>query len=324
MAYPNRQRNYAGVEMSRVPRAKAACALFAVALAAAGQVAAQPLVAAAPKFEVASVKPSTSCEDAGAKAGRGGAAGVSDPGRLELRCRTAMDLIRMAYVQYPDGKRKPPGRQMPVTGGPAWLDSVRYDIDAKPEFLQSLEMMRGPMMQALLEDRFQLKIHRETRDVAVYALTVAKGGPKLQIAQKETCIPAGAGDPLPPPSQRPAGMLRCGVFAPSKASDGVYMYSTTLANFCEQLSFVLDRDVIDKTGIAGVFDIHVEPPTDASTEDPSSVPAPPPAPGTRASLIDPLGSSILAAVQKAGLRLEPAKGTGEFLVIDRVERQSGN
>jgi uncharacterized protein (TIGR03435 family) len=322
MAYPKRQRNYASARMSRAPRARVACTLCAAALAAVGQIAAQP--SAAPKFEVASVKPSTTCGDSGAKNGRGGAAGVSDPGRLDLRCRTVMDLIRMAYVQYPDGKRKPPGRQTLVSGGPAWLDSARYDIDAKPENPQSLEVMRGPMMQALLEDRFQLKIHRETRDVAVYALTVAKGGPKLQIAQKGTCIPAGAGDPLPPPSQRPAGMLRCGVFAPSKANDGVYMYSTTLANFCEQLSFVLDRDVIDKTGIAGVFDIHVDRPPDASTGDTSDVSAPPHAAGARASLIDPLGSSILAAVQKAGLRLESAKGLGEFLVIDRVERPSGN
>ena len=102
------------------------------------------------------------------------------------------------------------------------------------------------------------------------------------------------------------------------------MYSTTLANFCEQLSFVLDRDVIDKTGIAGVFDIHVDRPPDVSTGDASYVPAPPPATGARAGLIDPLGSSILAAVQKAGLRLEPAKGPGEFLVVDRIERPSGN
>jgi uncharacterized protein (TIGR03435 family) len=321
MAYPNRQQHYVGSRMSHV---RATCALCAAVLAAAGQVAAQPSAASVPRFEVASVKPSTTCGDPGAKSGRGGAAGVSDPGRLDVRCRTAIDLICMAYVQYPEGKRNPPGRQTPVSGGPAWLDSVRYDIDAKPESPQSLEMMRGPMMQALLEDRFQLKIHRETRDVAVYALTVAKGGPKLQIAQKGTCIRADAGDPLPPPSQRPAGMLRCGVFAPSKANDGVYMYSTTLANFCEQLSLVLDRDVIDKTGIAGVFDIHVEPPPDASTGDPSDVPVPPHAAGARASLIDPLGSSILAAVQKAGLRLESAKGTGEFLIIDRVERPSGN
>jgi uncharacterized protein (TIGR03435 family) len=231
----------------------------------------------------------------------------------------------MAYLQYPDGTRKPPGRETPVSGGPAWVDSVRYDIDAKAETPQSPEMMRGPMMQALLEDRFHLKIHRETREVAVYVLTVAKGGSKLQAAQKGKCIPLDASHGLPPPSQRPAGMFACGVFAPSKTNDGVYMYGTTLANFCVQLSVVLDRDVIDKTGIVGVFDIHVEPPPpDASTGPPSDVPPPAPAAHARSNLIDPLGSSIIAAVQKAGLRLEPAKGPGEFLVIDHVERPSVN
>ena len=119
-------------------------------------------------------------------------------------------------------------------------------------------------------------------------------------------------------------MHPCGIFAPSKTNDGVYMYGTTIANFCVQLSLVLDRDVIDKTEIAGVYDIHVDPPTDASTEDPSDVPTPRPATNARASLVDPLGSSILAAIQKAGLRLEPAKGPGEFLVIDRVEDHTGN
>ena len=324
MTYPNRQRNCASARTSRVSRARAACVLCAAALVASGQVAAQPSAAAAPKFEVASLKPSTTCGDPGAKVGRGGAAGVSDPGRLELRCRTAMDLIRMAYVQYPDGKRKPPGRQTPVTGGPAWLHSVRYDIDAKAESPQSLEMMRGPMMQTLLEDRFQLKIHRETREVAVYALTVSKTGPKLQAGQSGKCLTVDASHPLPPLSQRPAGIHPCGIFAPSKTNDGVYMYGTTLANFCVQLSLVLDRDVIDKTEIAGVYDVHVDPPADASTEDPSDVPTSRPATNARASLVDPLGSSILAAIQKAGLRLEPAKGPGEFLVIDRVERPSGN
>jgi uncharacterized protein (TIGR03435 family) len=322
MVYPNRQRNCASARLSRVSRTRAACALCAAVLAASGQVAAQ--TAAAPKFEVASLKPSTTCGDPDAKVGRGGAAGVSDPGRLELRCRTAMDLIRMAYVQYPDGKRTPPGRQMPVTGGSAWLDSVRYDIDAKPESPQSLEKMRGPMMQTLLEDRFQLKIHRETREVAVYALTVSKSGPKLQAAQSGKCLAVDASHPLPALSQRPAGIHPCGVFAPSKTNDGVYMYGTTLANFCVQLSLFLDRDVIDKTESAGVYDIHVDPPTDASTEDPSDVPTSRPAMNARASLVDPLGSSIIAAIQKAGLRLEPAKGAGEFLVIDRIERPSGN
>jgi uncharacterized protein (TIGR03435 family) len=101
------------------------------------------------------------------------------------------------------------------------------------------------------------------------------------------------------------------------------MYGTTLANFCAQLSIVMDRDVVDKTGIAGVFDIHVEsPPADPAPEAPAG--PMPRGPMPRASLADPLGSALLTAVEKVGLRLEPAKGSGEILVIDHVEKPSGN
>jgi uncharacterized protein (TIGR03435 family) len=104
------------------------------------------------------------------------------------------------------------------------------------------------------------------------------------------------------------------------------MYGTTLANFCQQISLILDRDVIDKTGIAGVFDIRVEPLSNTGTADGAS---PAPSPGAAgasasASLTDPLGSSVLAAARTAGLRLESAKGPGDFLVIDHVEKPTGN
>jgi uncharacterized protein (TIGR03435 family) len=230
-----------------------------------------------------------------------------------------MSFIRMAYLQFQNGRRTPAGREAPIEGGPAWIDSDRYDIDAKAETPESRETMNGPMLQALLEERFKLKVHRETREIPVYALTVAKGGPKLQVAQKGKCIPRDA----PAPAERPPGLLGCGVFAPSAAKDGIYMYGTTLANFCAQLSIVMDRDVVDKTGIAGVFDIHVEsPPADPAPEAPAG--PMPRGPMPRASLADPLGSALLTAVEKVGLRLEPAKGSGEILVIDHVEKPSGN
>jgi uncharacterized protein (TIGR03435 family) len=93
------------------------------------------------------------------------------------------------------------------------------------------------------------------------------------------------------------------------------MYGTTLANFCAQISLLLDRDVIDKTGIAGAFDIHVEtPPPDAAPVDAAGI-APSPA---------DLSDTVIAAVRSIGLRMEPAKGRGDFLVIDRVERPAEN
>jgi uncharacterized protein (TIGR03435 family) len=293
---------------------------------------AQSAAAATPRFEVVSVKP---CKpgDGGGGGRKGGSDGSPSPGSLDLTCRTVMDLVQMAYIQYADGELKPPGRHVPISGGPPWIDSARYSIDAKAEGIPGRNIMRGPMLQALLEDRFQLKIHRETREVPVYALTVAKGGPKLQIAQPGRCIPRDPDHPVPP-SQRPPGVWPCGVFAPSRTHDGSYMYGTTLANFCLQLSLVLDRDVIDKTAIAGVFDVHVEihvetyveaPPADNPAPGDPAYGAPRPfAPLVPASPTDTLGSAIFDAVERLGLKLEPAKGPGELLVIDRVAKPSGN
>jgi uncharacterized protein (TIGR03435 family) len=285
---------------------------------------AQSAATGTPKFEVTSVKP-CKAEDGGRGRNGGGAdTGSPSPGRLDLNCESVMSLIRMAYLQYADGKQTPPGRRVPVSGGPAWIDSERYSIDAKAEGTPGQNMMRGPMLQALLEDRFRLKIHHETRQIPVYALTVAKGGPKLQVAQPGKCIPRDPDHPVPP-SQWPPGLMRCGVFAPSPAKDGVYMYSTTLDYFCGQLSVLLDHDVVDKTGIAGVFDIHVEaPPADPADGDAADGMARSPRARVKASPTDPLGRAIFEAVRKAGLKLEPAKGPGEFLVIDRVEKPSGN
>jgi uncharacterized protein (TIGR03435 family) len=274
-------------------------------------------------FDVVSVKP-CKAEDGDSGGRNGGGTRNASPGRLDLRCRTVKSLVRMAYVQFADGKRTPPGRDVPIEGGPAWITSERYDIDAAAEDAPGQAMMNGPLLQALLADRFQLKIHRENREVPVYALTVAKGGPKLQAAQPGKCVPWDPDHPVLP-AQRAAGLMFCGVFAPSRAKDGVYMYGTTLANLCGQLSVLLDRDVVDRTGIAGTFDIHVEaPPADPSARDVADGMPVPREPNLRASPTDAMGSAIFDAVQKVGLKLEPAKGSGEFLVIDRVERPSEN
>jgi uncharacterized protein (TIGR03435 family) len=217
------------------------------------------------------------------------------PDRLDLRCRTAADLVQTAY-----------GRDLAISGGPAWMSSERYDIHAKAETPQSPATLHGPMLQALLADRFQLKVHREAKEVPIYALTLGNGTPKLQPAQAGKCTPRG--------SPRVPGLFPCGVFAPSPAKDGSYMYSTTLAYFCQQLSVVMDRQVVDKTGIDGVFDIFIE-----SSPRPAADGTP-----VDNSLTGQLGSDILSAIHKIGLKLESAKGSKEFLAIDRLERPSEN
>jgi uncharacterized protein (TIGR03435 family) len=271
-----------------------------------------------PKFDVASVKRSNGCQDGG-RSGDGGGGGSWSPGRLSLECRTVMNLLRIAYVEFADGKRRPPDRGAPIDGGPSWVNSDRYDIDAKADGAPGREMMSGPMMQTLLEDRFKVKIRREIRTVPVYELTVAKGGPKLQVAQEGKCINFDVNHPPPRPTPGQPHLPWCGSIG------GSYTYGTTMAKLCLQLSIEFDQDVIDKTGIAGVFDIPFEwSPAElysrASVDDGN--------PPVSATQTEPAESVRLAdgrrSLAKVGLTLARAKGPGEFLVVDHVEKPSGN
>ncbi len=273
--------------------------------------------AATSKFEVISVKPDTKCGEGGGRDGGAGGGGRSwSPGRLSLECRTVMSLVRMAYVQFANGKRRPPGSEVPIEGGPAWVNSVRYDIDAKAGGAPGLEMMSGPMMQALLEEKFHLKIRRYTRTVPVYELTVAKGGPKLQVAQAGKCVTSDPGPPEPGKPWTPP----CGAFNEPSPNGGLYTYGQTMAGLCRQFSGSLRRDVIDETGIAGAFDIHLELSFDDMSPGDGDAPTDP---GAAVISADPF-AAISAAVQKVGLKLVPAKGPGDVLVIDRLERPTEN
>jgi uncharacterized protein (TIGR03435 family) len=89
---------------------------------------------------------------------------------------------------------------IPIEGGPDWMHSERFDIDARSDGQPSILMMQGPMMQAVLEDRFRLKIHRETQQGPVYELALDKGSPKLKPLQEGSCTPVTIGRPLPQPA----------------------------------------------------------------------------------------------------------------------------
>lgn len=249
-----------------------------------------------PQFEVASIRPSPAnsqfdphCD------GDGGS-----PGRLILNCVTVKELIRFAYGVYANGltRRLQP---LQISGGPAWLDSARFDIEAKAEGNASSEMMAGPMLQRLLEDRFKLKFHRETRERPVYALIVDKGGLRIQPL-KEVCQPP---DPCRVAKMRSNGQ--------NMTLDA---HAMSMADFSGTLG--LDRPVIDRTGVAGTFNFHLEFVLDATT------------PGNPFGSHDPLpsgdgaGASIFTAIQRLGLKLESTKGPVEFLVVDRAEKPSEN
>jgi bla regulator protein blaR1 len=305
-----------------------------------------------PKFDVVSIrpcKPSDITQGAGKKGGRGGGGRFrGSPGSLIAECQTVENLVRQAYLNYPDGQPWPTDktsgiliRPLPAAvlnqdiKGPGWMASDRYTIEAKGPGEPSMEMMRGPMMQTLLEDRFHLKIHVENRDVPVYILTVAPGGPKLQPTKPGSCISLVEWEEkygqLPrQPGQWP--QLPCGPFRPSildrnhdmdrnvaERTIGVETHGQTMPVLCLQFSVGAQRDVIDRTGLTGQYDIHLE----LASQDlfPSGPPKddaePPPSPEEKLS-------HIAAAVQKLGLKLEPAKAPMPFVVIDRVERPTEN
>ena len=130
------------------------------------------------KFEAASIRPCKMVE------GQRGGGGNSSPGRLNIQCAPLKGLINQAYLLFENGHFRI-GLPPPIEGGPAWINSEAYEINARAEGAVALETMNGPLLQKLLEDRFQLKVHRETRQAPVYALTVAKGGPSFGRSWRE-------------------------------------------------------------------------------------------------------------------------------------------
>jgi uncharacterized protein (TIGR03435 family) len=273
---------------------------------------------ARPAFEVASIKLNNACD------GRHGRGGGFSPGGYSTSCVPLRVLIRIAYGKPAYGLANP--RQIEVLGGPAWLDSEEYDVVAKGTNVASLDRAFD-MLQTLLEDRCKLKIHKETRQVPVYSLTVAQGGSKMRPTKSGTCRPHAIGNhtPAEPVAGQP-DLLPCGYT--STIPNGGNVTKTGLGVTMDQLAggmlASLDRPVMNRTGLTGMFDIHLVYVLDTATPAQSRLDgadSPRPAP----SAMDPTGPSVFAAVQKQlGLKLASDKGPVEVLVIDRVEKPSAN
>jgi uncharacterized protein (TIGR03435 family) len=280
---------------------------------------------AAPKFEVASIRlgcaprPDEAPNGNDTKGGPG--SGRAMPGRLDV-CGRLIELIHAAYLGLANGQLNY-SSSVQISGGPAWIKTDRYQITAKAEGNPRQEIMMGPMLQALLVDRCKLKVHRATQEVPVYALTVAKSGLKLHPAKPGSCIPRTLPLTLLAPGQIYCGPTRF----TKKGTDLTFdVHGVSLDEFSKMLDGVMDRPVVDKTGVAGKFDFGVEFAPDetiptalrifrrADSHD-----------GPAATPSDPIGPSIFTALQEQlGLKLQPAKGPGVRLVIDNVERPSEN
>jgi uncharacterized protein (TIGR03435 family) len=296
-----------------------------------------------PAFEVASIKPSAPLDmakmAAGIQAGQMPRLGAHvDPARAEYLYMTLKQLIANAYNVKP----------YQVTG-PDWLDSERFDIEAKiPDGVA--EGNAPLMLQTLLEDRFKLTAHRETKDRPVLALIVGKNGPKMQEA---TEIPQ-AFDPNAPPKpgemqmDTPDGPARMSIGQNGQATvnlgaRGVITYqmnpttmamqmnahSITMAGLADMLSQFAQvggsgRQVVDLTGLKGNYQLTLDfPMADLMNLARASGMTPPPgaaSPQTEGAP-EPSGTSSLSeSVQALGLKLDPRNAPVEDVVVDHVEK----
>ncbi len=261
--------------------------------------AAQPPAPAAPKpkFEVASIRKGCDPRDK---------LSSSSPGRLTLNCVRVKSLIQRAFDYGDSYDTAYPQLRMwtPIEGGPSWIDSTQFQITATAANGASTALMNGPMLQSLLEDRFKLKIHRETRQVPAFALVLAKGGPKLRLSKPGDCVPYS------PDVKLKSAEYFCERVKLSGRLDGAAMSfrGASLTTLARDLSYRLSRPVIDRTGLSGTFNIDLEFEPDSDT------------PTLHSSPVSLGGTNIFTAVQEQlGLKLESTKGPGEFLVIDSIE-----
>ena len=253
-------------------------------------------------FEVASVKPNRSGSERAPSQ-------ILPGGRFTATNNTVRDLILNAYGLFASPDRLP--------GGPSWIDSERYDIDARaeagaippgtpPKILWEKTRL---MLRALLADRFHLAIRSETKEMPIYELTVAAGGIKLQKSIRDC-------DASPTACHGASGGPRQLTFL------GVDMYDIALI-----LTSRVGRPVVDKTGLPGIFDLTLQWNPFADRIQPLEAPEKPagtnPKEGGSRDL-STLPSLGTALEQQAGLKLVSKKGPVEVFVIERIERPVEN
>jgi uncharacterized protein (TIGR03435 family) len=275
---------------------------------------AQPTATATPRFEVAAVKPCASNAGPG-RSERKADGFKSSPDRLHLPCQTLMSLIQWAYVNFANDRFNPLG-SVPISGGPPWIRADLFTIDAKAERPEPRGTMNGPMLRALLEQRFKLKIHTESKEMPVYALTVAKSGAKLQVSKRD-CVVLDPEHPPPPIQPDKPFPTICGMGRLN--GQGWEAFAVMMGQFARLLSDYADRKVVDRTGLSGTYDIHFN----LSPEDLGVSPDAAPNDGPAVGPAD-VFARVRASVHKIGLRLEPSRAREDMLMIDAAETPCGN
>lgn len=275
----------------RIQVLAAAIAIFSCACSALPQ--GRERVEFAQSFEVGSIKPNTASNARISITGQPG-------GRFVATNVTLKMLLRNGY-SLPDSQ---------LIGGPGWITTDRFDVEARspaaarpPDRSQMMAMLRS-----LLEDRFQLKLHRETRDLPVYNLVVGKNRVKMKLSANQT----------PPATKPPYNDAPTPGSLVSRGPGNILVTGLPMSRFVNFLSQQLGRPTIDKTNLRELFDFTLQ-----WTPLPGQGLGLPPDAEAESSETD--GPSIFTAIQEQlGLRLESAKGPVEVIVIDGASRPSGN
>ena len=260
-----------------------------------------------PAFEVASLKPSAVVGPIN-----------TTPGRFIAVGQSLKALIGFAY-------RK---RAYQIFGGPEWMSADRWEIQAKvpegvvvsqPSTMEELEKsLTTPdaialMLQSLLQDRFQLKIHHETRELPIYVLAVAPGSPKIIFSEDQTpLVFGGGGTPL---ERLPNGMpvLTRGSFSIRSRTDRRIMEGKAIpmSRIVNLLVNELGRPVVDKTNLKGLYDVRLEWAPENLRADPEN--------GA------PVAPMLTTALQEQlGLKLDSTKGPVEVIVVDGAQKPAEN
>jgi uncharacterized protein (TIGR03435 family) len=236
-----------------------------------------------PAFDVATIKPNPT---------GGGGKGFGIRGRTFSTMNTSLaDLIEFAYDVH----------SKQILDGPDWIDKDKYDITAVPDTEGAPSNRQWKMMlQKMLADRFQLTFHHEKRDLNVYVLSVAKGGPKNLIKSDRTDD---------------------GFSVPIRPAPGGFSMPIKNANMGDFASFalqgaVLDKPVLDQTAITGRYDFTLTW-APLGTEFGGMLPPPPPTE-------NPPPSLFTAMQEQLGLKLEAVKAPADVMVIDKAEKPSAN
>jgi uncharacterized protein (TIGR03435 family) len=249
-----------------------------------------------PEFSAVSIKPNKSGDSRRMMRGARG-------GRLNATNVPLRDLITWAYQV----------RDFQISGEPGWVDSERFDVVTKSEGNPRFDFLQPTlqtMFQSVLADRFKLTLHRETKELPVYSLVVAKNGPKIHAVDEGDC-------PEVPTPENPCRSLRRTKFTQLTGE------KAPIAALALMLAATTNSTVVDKTGLKGSFSFTLD-------WTPDLPPPPPPGGGNQpvpAVSFDPssMEPAISTALQdQLGLKLESGKGPVEILVIDHVERPSEN